>query len=59
VSSDRDQAEALRGRELWLARKDLPALGKDEFYLADIIGLPGRAPAPRRPASSRSAPSSA
>lgn len=37
---DRDQAEALRGRELWLARKDLPALGKREFYLADIIGLP-------------------
>ncbi len=38
--TDRDQAEALRGRELWLARADLPALARDEFYLADIIGLP-------------------
>lgn len=38
--SDRDQAEALRGRELWLARADLPALASDEFYLADVIGLP-------------------
>lgn len=36
---DRDQAEALRGREVWLARKDLPALKPDEFYLADLIGL--------------------
>lgn len=38
--TDRDQAEALRGRELWLARTDLPRLAKDEFYLADILGLP-------------------
>ncbi len=38
--TDRDQAEALRGRELWLARADLPRLAKDEFYLADILGLP-------------------
>jgi 16S rRNA processing protein RimM len=37
---DRDAAEALRGHELWLARADLPPLAKDEFYLADIIGLP-------------------
>lgn len=35
----RDQAEALRGRELWLARKDLPPLQADEVYLADLIGL--------------------
>jgi len=38
--TDRDQAEALRGNELWLARKDLPPLAVDEFYLADLIGLP-------------------
>jgi len=38
--TDRDQAEALRGQELWLARKDLPPLAADEFYLADLIGLP-------------------
>lgn len=37
---DRDAAEALRGHELWLARADLPPLTADEFYLADIIGLP-------------------
>ena len=37
--TDRDQAEALRGQELWLARKDLPPLAADEFYLADLIGL--------------------
>jgi len=37
--ADRDQAEALRGRELWLARKDLPPLKADEVYLADLIGL--------------------
>jgi 16S rRNA processing protein RimM len=37
--TDRDQAEALRGSELWLARKDLPPLAADEFYLADLIGL--------------------
>lgn len=36
---DRDQAEALRGREVWLARKDLPALAADEVYVADLIGL--------------------
>lgn len=39
-TNDRDAAEALRGYELWLARKDLPPLADDEFYLADAIGLP-------------------
>lgn len=38
--TDRDQAEALRGREVWIARANLPALKKDEFYLADVVGLP-------------------
>ena len=38
--TDRDQAEALRGHEVWIARTDLPALTQDEFYLADIVGLP-------------------
>lgn len=36
----RDQADALRGCELRVAREDLPALADDEFYLADAIGLP-------------------
>lgn len=34
----RDAAEALRGRELWVERSQLPALEDDEFYLADLIG---------------------
>lgn len=38
--TDRDHAERLRGREVWVARADLPALAEDEFYLADVIGLP-------------------
>ena len=36
---NRDAAEALRGRELWIDRAQLPALDEDEFYLADLIGL--------------------
>ncbi|PCC71703.1 16S rRNA processing protein RimM [Nannocystis exedens] len=38
--TDRDHAERLRGREVWVARADLPALAEDEFYLTDAIGLP-------------------
>jgi 16S rRNA processing protein RimM len=38
--ADRDHAERLRGREVWVARADLPELDDDEFYLADTIGLP-------------------
>ncbi len=38
--SDRDQAEALRGIELWAARDILPEIeNKDEFYVEDLIGL--------------------
>lgn len=36
---DRGAADALRGRELWIARADLPELDDDEFYLADLVGL--------------------
>src|SRR5690606_17059102 len=35
----RDAAEALRGRELWIDREQLPELADDEFYLADLVGL--------------------
>jgi 16S rRNA processing protein RimM len=34
----REAADALRGRGLWIARADLPALADDEFYLGDLIG---------------------
>ena len=35
----REQAEALRGLELYVPREALPAPDEDEFYLADLIGL--------------------
>ena len=37
--ADRDQAEALRGLELYVPRTALPQTDEDEFYLADLIGL--------------------
>lgn len=36
---DRDAAEALKGLELYVARDALPAVGEEEFYHADLIGL--------------------
>jgi len=36
---DRNGAEALVGRELYIARSDLPPAGKGEFYVVDLIGL--------------------
>jgi 16S rRNA processing protein RimM len=35
----REQAEAMRGTSLFVARERLPALPDDEFYHADLIGL--------------------
>ncbi len=44
----REEAEALKGVTLWVARSALPGLPDDEFYHADLIGLavfdPGGAP---------------
>ena len=39
---DRDAAEALRGVELYVDRDRLPEAEEDEFYHADLIGLPVR-----------------
>jgi 16S rRNA processing protein RimM len=36
---DRNQAEALKGTELFITRDQLPAAGNEEFYHADLIGL--------------------
>lgn len=36
---DRNAAEALKGRQLSVARSALPAPDEDEFYHADLIGL--------------------
>ncbi len=35
---DRDQAQRLVGREVWLRREDLPELDEDEFYLHELEG---------------------
>lgn len=35
----RDDAEALKGVELFIERHQLPATGEEEFYHADLIGL--------------------
>lgn len=38
--ADRDAAEALRGLRLYVPRAALPETNEDEFYHADLIGLP-------------------
>jgi 16S rRNA processing protein RimM len=35
---DRDQAEALRGKPLFVARADLPPLDENELFVADLVG---------------------
>ena len=35
----KEQADALKGTSLFVAREKLPATGDDEFYHADLIGL--------------------
>ncbi|MHA6287970.1 ribosome maturation factor RimM [Maricaulis sp. CAU 1757] len=37
--TDRDQAQALKGTQLFIPRSVLPELEDDEFYHADLIGL--------------------
>jgi 16S rRNA processing protein RimM len=41
---DRNQAEALKGTQLFVARDALPKPAEDEFYHADLIGLEVRDP---------------
>ena len=36
---DRDQAIALARQELWIERRELPALRSGEYYQSDLIGL--------------------
>jgi 16S rRNA processing protein RimM len=35
----KEEADALRGLRLFVAREDMPAPDEDEFYLADLIGM--------------------
>ncbi len=37
--TDRTQAEFLRGLEVVVPRSELPALGPDEFYWSDLVGM--------------------
>lgn len=41
---DRNGAEALRGRELYVARDKLPKAASNEYYHADLIGLSAMTP---------------
>jgi 16S rRNA processing protein RimM len=41
---DRNQAEALKGTKLYIERGALPEAEEDEFYIADLIGLPAESP---------------
>jgi len=36
---DRNQAEALRGARIFIARSSFPTAGQDEFYWVDLIGM--------------------
>lgn len=36
---NRDEAAALAQWELWVERQELPALGRGEYYRADLVGL--------------------
>lgn len=38
--SDRTEAEKLRGTTLYIDESALPETDEDEFYIADLIGLP-------------------
>ena len=38
--ADRNAAEAMKGRELFINRDALPQADEEEFYHADLIGLP-------------------
>jgi 16S rRNA processing protein RimM len=35
---ERNGAEALRGRSVWVARSELPATDDEEYYLVDLLG---------------------
>ena len=39
-----EQADAMRGLRLFVARDDLPMPAEDEFYLADLIGMAAATP---------------
>jgi len=44
----KEEADALRGLDLYAPRSALPPAGEDEFYLTDLIGLEARSPSGAR-----------
>ncbi len=42
--TDRDEAELIKGQELFITRDALPPVAIDELYHADLIGLEARGP---------------
>ncbi|GAB4571876.1 MAG: ribosome maturation factor RimM [Rhodothalassiaceae bacterium] len=46
--NDRDAAAALKGRDLTVARSDLPEPEADSFYHADLVGMTAVAPSGER-----------
>ena len=42
--STKEEADALRGLRLYVSREALPEPEEDEFYLADLMGLPAVTP---------------
>ena len=37
--ADRDQAQSLKGRDVYISHEQLPSLGRDEYYWVDLIGI--------------------
>jgi len=37
--ADRNAADGLRGREIWISRSNFPVLPDDEYYWVELIGL--------------------
>ena len=37
--TDRNTAETLKGRQLWVSREEALPLGEREYYLADVMGM--------------------
>lgn len=36
---DRNQAETLKGRQLWVSREQAIPLAENEYYMADVLGM--------------------
>lgn len=39
IANNRNEADILKNKDIYITEEDLPALGQDEFFIKDIIGL--------------------